>query len=97
MKKLNFVALVLSTFLLGACQNALKTMGAHIRIDNNRTFEIAKANAYTNVCLSENMVNRQHAYEFSTIAAVTLDQVVFDQDFYKTSYENNFAIAYKET
>lgn len=70
----------------------LKTMVSHIRIDSTQTAFIAKANAYTNFCLSKNMINRQTAYEFSTIAAEMLDLVVFDIDFYKTTYENTVSM-----
>ncbi|WP_423680484.1 hypothetical protein [Undibacterium sp. WLHG33] len=88
MKKLNLLAIVASIALLGGCQNMMKTMVAHIRIDSTQTAFIAKGNAYANFCLSKNMLNRQAAYEFSTIAAEMLDLVVFDNDFYKTTYEN---------
>ena len=88
MKKLQIMVLVASTFLLGGCQNMLKTMVAHIRIDKTEAAYIAQGNAYTNFCLSKNMLDRQTAYEFSTIAAEMLDLVVFDNDYYKTIYEN---------
>jgi hypothetical protein len=87
MKKSTVLALVASTLLLGGCQNMLKTMVAHIRIDNEEAAFIARANAYTNFCLSKNMVNKQTAYDFSTTAAELLDLVVFDNDFYKATYE----------
>lgn len=35
------------------------------------------------------MLDRQTGYEFSTIAAEMLDLVVFDNDFYKTTYEDS--------
>lgn len=66
----------------------LKTMVAHISIDKSETAYIAKGNAYTNFCLSKKMLNKQSAYEFSTVAAEYLDLVVFDNDFYKNTYEN---------
>lgn len=88
MNKLNILAIVASTFLLGGCQNMLKTMVAHIRINNTQTEFIANGNAYTNFCMSKNLINRQTAFEFSSIAAEMLDLVVFDNDFYKSTYEN---------
>lgn len=66
----------------------LKTMVTHIRIDSTQTAFIAKGNAFTNFCLSKNMLNRQVAYEFSTVAAEFMDLVVFDNDYYKATYEN---------
>lgn len=96
MKKLYLLALVASIFLLGGCQNMLKTMVAHIRIDSTQTAFIAKGNAYTNFCLSKNMIDKQIAYEFSSIAAEMLDLVVFDIVFYKTTYENTISAAIEE-
>ena len=71
-------------------------MVAHIRIDSTQTAFIAKGNAYTNFCLSKNMIDKQKAYEFSTIAAEMLDLVVFDIAFYKTTYENIVSAAMEE-
>ena len=88
MKKLKLLLIALSIILLGGCQNFLKTMVAHIPIDNYHTLQMARANATTNVCLSDNLLNRQNAYEFSVISAMMLDLVVFDNKFYKASYES---------
>jgi hypothetical protein len=88
MNKLKILALVASTLFLGGCQNMLKTMVAHIRINNTQTELIAKGNALTNFCMSKNLMNRQIAYDFSSIAAEMLDLVVFDNDHYKATYEN---------
>jgi hypothetical protein len=88
MKKINILVLVASTLLLGGCQNMLKTMVAHIRISNTQTEFIANGNAYTNFCMSKNLIDRQTAHEFSTVAAEMLDLVVFDNDRYKSTYEN---------
>lgn len=74
----------------------LKTMVANIRVDSTQTAYIAKGNAFTNFCLSKNMLNRQVAYEFSTVAAEFMDLVVFDIDYYKTTYENTILGANEE-
>lgn len=87
-KKISIAIVIPAMLLLSGCQNMLKTMVAHIRIDSKQTAFIAKGNAYTNFCMSKSLINRQTAYEFSTVAAELLDLVVFDNDFYKTSYEN---------
>ncbi len=62
-------------------------MVAHTTIDNKAVYEIASANAAVNVCVAEKSVDRQRAYEFSTIAAQFLDLVVFDESYYKQVYE----------
>lgn len=71
----------------------LKTMVAHSTMDKEGTYHIARLNAYTNVCLSDKMMDRQRAFEFSTIAAQFLDLVVFDNDVYKKAYEGNLDAA----
>lgn len=96
MKKLSVVAFFASLFLLSGCQNMLKTMVSHIRIDKTQTAFIAKGNSYVNFCLSENAINKQAAYDFSTVAAEMLELVVFDNDFYKNTYEDNIASTYAE-
>lgn len=80
MKKLCTTIFIATLFLLGGCGNLLKTMVAHIRIDNIESGFITKGNAFTNFCLSKNMMNRQTAYEFSAVAAELLDLVVYDND-----------------
>ncbi len=78
----------LSGLILSGCGgNLLKTMVAHTTIDNKAVYEIARANAATNVCVAEKAVDRQRAYEFSTMAAQFLDLVVFDQSYYKQVYD----------
>lgn len=94
MNKSTILALVASSLLLGGCQNMGnigKTMFDHIRINSAKTAYIAKGNAYTNFCLSKNMLDKQLGYEFSTVAAEFLDLVVFDNEFYKNTYENAVA------
>jgi len=92
MKKQRYLIILPIILLLSGCQNMMKTMFAHIRIDNLETAAIAKANAATNFCLSQNKMDRQNAYEFSTVAAELLDLVVFDNEFYKASYEGNISM-----
>jgi hypothetical protein len=87
MKKLTLLFVGACTLTLAGCQNLSKTMFTHIRIDNMQTTWIAKGNAATNFCLSKNAINRQSAFDFSTTAAEFLDLVVFDNDFYKSTYE----------
>ena len=86
MKKIVAVGL-LGLILSGCGGNLLKTMVAHTTIDNKAVYEIAMANAATNVCVAEKAVDRQRAFEFSTIAAQFLDLVVFDQSYYKQVYD----------
>jgi hypothetical protein len=93
MKTLYVAALLLLSSFLGGCQNMMKTMVAHTTLDNAATSDLAKLNAYTNVCLSDKMMDRQSAYEFSTIAAQFLDLVVFDNGVYKKAYEGNLDAA----
>jgi hypothetical protein len=92
MKKQYLLIALPVIFLLGGCQNMMKTMFTHIRIDNFETAAIAKANAATNFCLSKSMLDRKNAYEFSTVAAEFLELVVFDNEFYKTTYERNVSM-----
>jgi|GEM_PF-5345761 len=87
-RKASIAIIIPVIFLLSGCQNMLKTMVAHIRIDNTETGFIAKGNAYTNFCLSKNLLDRQTGFEFSTVAVEMLDLVVFDNDYYKSTYEN---------
>lgn len=94
MNKLNLLALVASTFLLGGCQNMLKTMVAHITISKHDTAFVANGNAATNFCLSKNMIDKQIAYDFSITAEEFLGLVVFDNNFYKTTYENSVSELY---
>lgn len=91
MKKLCTTIFIVILFLLGGCGNLLKTMVAHIRINNSESGFIAKGNAFTNFCLSKNMMNRQTAYEFSTVAAELLDLVVYDNNYYKITYDNTIS------
>ena len=95
MKTLYVAALLLLSSFLGGCQNMMKTMVAHITIEDRATYNIAKTNAYTNVCLSDKMMDRQRAFEFSTMAAQFLDLVVFNNDLYKKTYESNLESAYQ--
>lgn len=85
--KLKYSSLLLSLFALAGCQNMMKTMGTHIRIDNSQTAFVAKGNAFTNFCLSKNLINRATAYDFSLAASDYLDLVVFDNDIYKSTYD----------
>lgn len=87
MKTLALSALAAGTVLLAGCQNMGKTMFAHITIDNMQTMWVAKGNAAANFCLAHNAVDRQSAFDFSVAAAAFLDLVVFDNDFYKSTYE----------
>lgn len=89
MKKLSILAVIASTIFVGGCQNFSKTIFAHIKIDNSESGFIAQGNAYTNFCLSNNMIDRQLAYDFSTAAAEMLNLVVFDNKFYKTTYDKS--------
>lgn len=82
--------------LLAGCGNLMKTMVAHHRLDEKQVLFIAKANAATNVCMSEKALDKSHAYEFSSIAAQVLDLTVFDQDFYKLWYEEFLRAIYAE-
>jgi len=75
----------------------LKTMVAHTTIDNNGTYILAKTNAYVNVCMSNNLIDRQQAIQFSLAAAQFLDFVVFDNDFYKLQYEYSLKEAYESS
>lgn len=77
--------------LVAGCQNALKTMVAHTTIDNKAVNAIATTNAKVNVCLSEKSIDKDRAFEFSTIAAQFLDLVVFDESYYKQVYEAQLA------
>lgn len=85
--KLKYSSLLLSLFALAGCQNMMKTMGTHIRIDNSQTAFVARGNAFTNFCLSKNLINRATAYDFSLAASDYLDLVVFDNDIYKSTYD----------
>lgn len=87
MRQLIISASLLLALLATGCANALKTMVAHVNIDNKAVHSIATANAGVNVCLAENSINRERAFEFSTIAAQFLDLVVFDESYYKQVYE----------
>lgn len=81
------LALSLAALLLAGCQNALKTMVAHVTIDAKAVHAIATANAAVNVCLADKSIDRWRAFEFSTTAAQFLDLVVFDEGYYKQVYE----------
>lgn len=85
------IAASLAALLLAGCQNAMKTMVAHTTIDNKAVHAIARANAGVNVCLADKSIDREHAFEFSTMAARFLDLVVFDEDYYKQTYEAQLA------
>lgn len=87
MKTFQALAVCFIAVLLVGCQNALKTMVAHTTIDNKTVYQVAKANAGVNVCLADKLVDRERAFEFSTIAAQLLDLVVFDENYYKQIYE----------
>lgn len=87
--KISPPAVLCSVLLLSGCQNMLKTMVAHVNIDRSQTAFIARGNAYANFCLSKNLINRSTAFDFSLAAADYLDLVVFDNDFYKSVYEND--------
>lgn len=88
MKRFRTATLVcLLGFVLSGCGNALKTMVAHTTIDNRAVHSLATANAEVNICLAEKALNRERAFEFSTIAAQMLDLVVFDEGYYKQIYE----------
>lgn len=93
MRKAHLLLLLVSSILLSGCQNFWKTMVPHTTIDRTATYEIARTNAFVNVCLSDRMIDRQNAYKFSIAAADFLDFVVFDNDFYEESYESNFVEA----
>lgn len=84
---MKLVAAVGAVMLMSGCANALKTMVAHTTIDNKAVHFLARANAGVNVCLAENAIDRQQAYEFSTIAAQFLDLVVFDEGYFKQVYD----------
>lgn len=87
MSGIKILAAVGAVMLMSGCANALKTMVAHTTIDNKAVHFMAKANAGVNVCLSEKAIDRQRAYEFSTIAAQFLDLVVFDENYFKQVYD----------
>lgn len=91
MKKIKSLFLVSCMLSLAGCQNLSKTMFTHITVDNMQTAWIAKGNAATNFCLSKNAINRQAAFDFSTVANKFLDLVVFNNDFYKTTYETSIS------
>lgn len=79
MRGMKLLTAVGAVVLMSGCANALKTMVAHTTIDNRAVYFLARANAGVNVCLAEKAIDRQRAYEFSTIAAQFLDLVVFDE------------------
>lgn len=91
MRLIQILAVFTIAVLLGGCQNALKTMVAHITIDNKAVYAIASTNAKVNVCLSERSIDKERAFEFSTIAAQFLDLVVFDESYYKQVYDEQLA------
>jgi hypothetical protein len=91
MKKLTLFCLSAAALSLTGCQNLSKTMFTHITIDNMQTAWLAQGNAFTNFCLSKNAVDRQVAFDFSTVTAAMLDLVVFNNDFYKSTYESTIA------
>lgn len=88
MKSTKIVSIAIFLLLLSGCQNMLKTMVPHIRLNSQLTAIIAKTNAYVNFCMSQNSINKQIAYEFSTVAVELLDLVVYDYDFFKNTYDN---------
>lgn len=78
-----------SAFLVSGCQNMMKTMVAHVNISEQGTRLLAKINAEVNICLAEKILDRQDAYKFSVTGAEALDLFVFNENTYKTHYEDN--------
>ena len=76
-----------SIFLIAGCQNMGKTMFAHHTISKEMTRVFAGANAAVNICIAENKLDRENAYQFSTTMANFLDLVVFDENYYRETYE----------
>lgn len=87
MRGIQAAAVVCAVVLVSGCANALKTMVAHTTIDNKAVYFLAKANADVNVCLAQKAIDRQRAFEFSTIAAQFLDLVVFDESYFQRVYD----------
>lgn len=64
----------------------METMFTHITLPQNHVDFLAKGNAYVNLCLANNAIDKNLAYAFNNVVAQTLDITVLDRDFYKASY-----------
>jgi len=80
--------MVIALLLLGGCGNMQKTFFAHYTLNSQATATVANLNAIVNFCLSEGLLDKYKAYEFSSVAASYMDLTVSDGDFYAMTYNN---------
>lgn len=78
---------VFLTTLLSGCQSMMETMFTHIVLPDPYVERIAQANAFTNICLAFNSIDKNVAYAFSSASAQLVDITVIDRDLYKRTYE----------
>lgn len=89
MKKAVALILVPSFLMLSGCANGVKTMVAHYNLSSSQTVKLARINASINVCMSENLLNKGEAYQYSVLAAERLDLTVSDADLFANQYDTD--------
>lgn len=77
--------------LIAGCANLAETFFAHIVLDDTFANHIARGNASVNICMADELLDKNLGYAFNHVSARILDITVVDRPLYQQRYERYFS------
>lgn len=91
MKKIRTLTFASLGLLVAGCANMAETFFAHIVLDDGFANLIARGNATVNICMADELLDKNLGYAFNNVSAQILDLTVVDRPLYKQRYERHFS------